>query len=119
MKPKTVQTLHDTFNQVRNDLLLAIFNEIIRPVVDRYDWEIAWAMGCVWFNNDTEVVDLDNKTISKMEETVREITENIYPRSQCSGIWDVLSSLHPAGSYHKSHGQFKDFNERIRKRVHK
>lgn len=93
--------------------------EMIKPVADRYDWEIDWAMDSVSFVNKNFEDVSECKTVCKLKADVQKITDDIYPQSRCSPLWDVLGSLRLSGCYHHSRGQSMDWSwdDRIRKQV--
>lgn len=109
-----IEAAHRAFTDARKVLLRTIFDGIIKPVADTNDLEIAWAMGSVLFTDKDGLHKEDTQTIQSLEASIQDLVDDVFPRSRCTRLWEVLSALHPAGSYHKSHGTIRDFDDRLR-----
>ena len=100
-----ILTAVEAFKAAREILLMQLFQKIIKPVADRYDWEIEWGMGGVYFTNKHGEDLSESRTVKNLEKVLTKFTEIIYQISDCGPLWDVMSGLPVQASfYHKSYG---------------
>lgn len=100
-----IQTAVEAFEAARDILLMQLFQKFIKPVADRYDWEIEWGMGGVYFTNKHREDLSESRTVEKLCSIIKEITDIIYPGRSNYPLWDLFSDLPVKASfYHKSYG---------------
>lgn len=110
-----VEVLGSSLVQTTELFYLAAFYLVIKPVCDRYDWELSWGMGCVSFMNKHEVDVSECKTATAIEHKLEELIRDYIDISRLGAMIDVLTGAFPtSGAYHKSYGLGIDEN-RIRK----
>jgi hypothetical protein len=104
-EPKEIETAVEAFEAARDILLMRIFKKFIKPIADRYDWEIEWGMGGVYFTNKHGEDLSESRTVENLEKVLNKYTDIIYQISDCGSLWDVMSGLPVKASfYHKSYG---------------
>ena len=100
-----IETAVKAFEAARDILLMQLFKKFIKPIADRYDWEIEWGMGGVYFTNKYGEDLSESRTIENLEKVLNKYTDIIYQISDCGSLWDVMSGLPVKASfYHKTYG---------------
>jgi aminopeptidase-like protein len=117
-EPKVIPeilTAVEAFKAARDILIMQLFQKIIKPVTDRYDWEIEWGMGGVYFTNKKGEDVSDCRTVEKLTGVVSEYTYIIHG-NDLDPLWNVMGELPVNASfYHKSYGFQESARNLIRK----
>lgn len=99
-------------------LYLAAFYLVVKPIADRYDWEISWGMGNVTFMNKNREDVSECKTVENLEKKLKDMFIDVglqYLSHHQGELLDTLEVSFPKHScYHKSYG-LRDADGRIRK----
>jgi len=120
----SIDTLLKQYKNIKQTIFLQAFHQLIKPLADRYDWELDWAMGGVTFTTKSgKQISIDSadaaynskkakKLVKKLDAIVN--TLDIGLDRNKDSAWSILAGIKVSGSYHKSHG-IVSWENRIRK----
>jgi len=116
----------DKIRQLRDQVYKDIFNEVIRPVLARYNWSMDWAMGSVSFYNakGREImcetsggfgVDSGKETLKSLIKEVEDIFDDLpaFGKGGTDGLslWWIMSGMRFDGRYSIKNG-FQPWEEK-------